>query len=421
MRRRFRGDNPVEETRFRSRVAVLSEPDRRRMKVLVAIPSTNQMYSGVGRALVELSKRLADRVDFTFAIDERDPRSLRILWDFTSAQGMSMKVGPHRMTPDAVDPANESLGDLVRGQRWDLIELVGFANANTGRAVLETIGDATALAYTPHDQPLWTVPMPAEARASVEVTHREVLQRADVTFADSEVEARRLRLVSNGRARCRALPLGCDFEAFEIGPLERPPQLLFVGDLAEIRKRFDRVLEVFERLHRRRPEYRLTVIGNRSEEAARLIPEHLRAAIDLKGYVEETELREAYRMSRALLITSDVEAFGLPILEALVVGTPVILGRLETTASLFSDCAGAHFGPLEDPAGLAETADCVLTDWRGAVRAACADRDRLRSRFDWDSLADRKWEALRAAWFRRAGWSEIHGPALNRGQQRNAS
>ena len=381
------------------------------MRALLAIPTSNQMYSGIGRAIVELARRLRDRVDLTVALDDRDPHAIRRVWTFARSIGAEVRVGSHRFEDDCVEPLNDDLSRIVDEGGWDLIELVGFANAATGRVVFERIGDRTALCYTPHDQPLWTVPMTPLQAANVAEVHRRVLDRADVVFADSPAERRELQRLAPRRLNCVDVPLGCDFDDFDTGPPERPPQLLFVGDLAEIRKRFDRVVGLFERVLDRRPEYRLVVIGNRSIEAGDRIPTSIRHAVELRGYVDEAALRDAYGSSRALILLSDVEAFGLPILEALASGTPVVLGGLDTTLGLFGDCAGAHFVPLEGPEGTFDVVDRLLGRWREAAADALADRPRLRSIFDWDRLADRKWRALKAAWFRRNA-SAGPGPAV---------
>jgi glycosyltransferase involved in cell wall biosynthesis len=128
--------------------------------------------------------------------------------------------------------------------------------------------------------------------------------------------------------------------------------------------------------------------------------------------VSEVELRAAYSSSRALILLSDVEAFGLPILESLASGTPVLLGRLETTESLFHGFEGAHFCPPDDPEGTFAVADRLLDDWRSAVSRARGDRPALRAAFDWGRLADRKWESLKAAWARRNArdWRRVDAP-----------
>ncbi|CAN5914106.1 hypothetical protein BH23PLA1_BH23PLA1_07700 [soil metagenome] len=379
-------------------------PDSNRMRVLCAIPSTNQMYSGVGRALRELSARMVGRVDLEFAVDDLNPRNLGLLQAFAVEHGMRVHVGRHRLDPSSCDPVNEALPGVMAQRRWDAIELIGFANAATGDAVLEGVGNAL-LCYTPHDQPLWTVPMSAEQASRTAEVHRRVVQRADVVLADSPHERRQLQALAPGRNHCNFLPLGCDFDAFTPGPIDRPPRFLFVGDLNEIRKRFDRVLGVFSRLRETRPDLRLVVVGNRSEEAGAGLPGSLRSAVDLRGYIDESELRKTYSESLGLFLLSDVEAFGLPILEALASGTPVFLSDLETTRGLFGAFRGACFCPTDDPEGTFAVVERSLSRGREAIAETIADRPRLQAAFDWNQLAVRKWQALASAWTRKQGWA----------------
>ena len=110
---------------------------------------------------------------------------------------------------------------------------------------------------------------------------------------------------------------------------DRKPQLLFVGDLAEPRKRFDRVLAILPRLLATRPDLKLVVIGNGSDRA---IDHDSRPSCAPPASSEATSPNptyvRAYAESRGVFLLSDYEAFGLPILEALISGTPVFLTNL---------------------------------------------------------------------------------------------
>ena len=123
-----------------------------RMRVLTVLSSSNQMYSGIGRAVFELSDRLQDRVEFEFAIDDLDARNLDLVRDFAEARGIPVHVGRGRKRPEALDNGNEELAALLRrgdGTRW---------NASAGPTPTRTrpswraSGDA-ALIFTPHHQP----------------------------------------------------------------------------------------------------------------------------------------------------------------------------------------------------------------------------------------------------------------------------
>lgn len=382
-----------------------TRPDAPRMRVLVVLSSSNQMYSGIGRAVFELSSRLHDRVAYEFAIDDLHPRNADLVSRFGREHGLPVHVGRGRLTDDALDAASDELPALVRRGRWDAVECVCFANGATNGALLDALDARTTLAYTPHDQPTWTVPMSAAQEVRTTSVHRRVIERADLVLCDSPDERARLQALAPGRNPCHFLPLGCDFRSFRAGPPTRREQLLFVGDLAEPRKRFDRVLDVFARLLRARPGLRLVVIGNRSDRSLGLIPRGLRHAIDLRGYVDEPELRRAYAESAGLILLSDFEAFGIPILEALACGTPVFLARQAATEGVFGRFRGAHVVPADDPDATARQVAHTLGHLRHAVAEAIDDRRRLRAALDWSILARRKWQLLAAAWFKRNCWA----------------
>jgi glycosyltransferase involved in cell wall biosynthesis len=108
---------------------------------------------------------------------------------------------------------------------------------------------------------------------------------------------------------------------------------------------------------------------------------------DLRGYVTLDELVDLYRGAEALLLPSRYEGFGLPVLEAMACGTPVVVAGDEAMREVGGDAA--------------EYADDG--DFAGAVRRAIADRDRLRAAgiaraklFSWEETARRTAEVYRS-------------------------
>ncbi len=375
-----------------------------KMRVLSVLSSSNQLYSGIGRNVFELSLRLSDRVDFEFVIDDLCSKNLELLLEFGAQHGFAVHVGRGRAHAHSPDAFNVELPTFLRQRRWDVIECLCWANAATNAFMLGEAGTAI-LCYTPHYQPLWSVPMSSVQAAYTEAVHARVLQRADVVFCVSAWERRELQDQAGQRGHCVFLPNGCHFEDFRPGLLVRRPQLLFVGDLAEPRKRIDRVLAVFARLRQRRPQLRLVLVGSRTEEVRDRIPPELHSACELRGYVSEQELRHLYTESQGLLLLSDCEAFGMPILEALVCGTPVFLSYLESTYSLFGSFSGAHFCPVEDLDRTVAVIEQTLDRGPEAITEVLNDRERLRAAFDWDMLAAQKWQALASAWFLKNHWA----------------
>jgi glycosyltransferase involved in cell wall biosynthesis len=111
------------------------------------------------------------------------------------------------------------------------------------------------------------------------------------------------------------------------------------------------------------------------------------AGVTMRGYVEKEELAGLYRGAAALVLPSRYEGFGLPVLEAMASGTPVVAS--------------------DDPALREVAGDAAVyagDDLTGAIRTALADRDRLvaagleRAKlFSWDETARRTVEVYRKA------------------------
>jgi glycosyltransferase involved in cell wall biosynthesis len=130
----------------------------------------------------------------------------------------------------------------------------------------------------------------------------------------------------------------------------------------------------------------LVVAGPEREPA--LARELGRRGADLRGYVEKDELAGLYRGAAALVLPSRYEGFGLPVLEAMACGTPVVANPDPAVREVAGDAA-----LYAEPDGLAE-----------AIRRALSERDRLvaagfarAARFSWDETARLTLEAYREA------------------------
>ena len=121
-----------------------------------------------------------------------------------------------------------------------------------------------------------------------------------------------------------------------------------------------------------------------------------------------------------MFLLSEFEAFGIPILEGLVSGTPVFLTDLDVTRSLFETYEGAKFCPGDDPDATFAIVEETLAQGEAAIRETLADRDRLRAAFDWDGLALQKWQVMASAWFTRHYLDRpFQGPAVARASRRS--
>ena len=102
-------------------------------------------------------------------------------------------------------------------------------------------------------------------------------------------------------------------------------ELLHVGSTIP-RKRIDVLLDVFAGVRRARPDVRLTRVGGpfTAEQRVRARDLGVLDAIHVLPFVDRNTLAAVYRRSALALLPSDREGFGLPIVEALAHGTPMV-------------------------------------------------------------------------------------------------
>jgi glycosyltransferase involved in cell wall biosynthesis len=196
-------------------------------------------------------------------------------------------------------------------------------------------------------------------------------RRADRVFAVSErTKADAVALYGVPPGKITVTPHGVD-PTFSPGAEGDGGYVLFVGAI-QARKDPLAALEAA-----RSVGLPLVVAGPEKEPA---LARRLRAeGADVRGWVETRELAELYRGAAAVVLPSRFEGFGLPVLEAMASGTPVVVS--------------------DDPA-LAEVAGGAAAP---SIGAALADRERYRRlgleqarRFSWDETARRTAEVYRA-------------------------
>jgi glycosyltransferase involved in cell wall biosynthesis len=102
------------------------------------------------------------------------------------------------------------------------------------------------------------------------------------------------------------------------------------------------------------------------------------------GFVSDAELATLYRNAAALVMPSTYEGFGLPVLEAMQLGTPVICARASSLPEVAGDAA--LWVKPDDHAELAAAISSVLDD--RTLRAALSAGSLRQARtFSWDDTA----------------------------------
>lgn len=226
------------------------------------------------------------------------------------------------------------------------------------------------------------------------------LRRASMVLVDSQATAADLqRLLRVDQERIRLIYPGVD-ERFQPLPtvttepirarLGLPAEfLLFVGTI-EPRKNLVRLIEAFQRLiSSSAPEYadlKLVIAGRKGwmyEEVFAIVRRlGLEAQVQFLDFVDDRDLPALYNLARAFVYPSLYEGFGLPALEALACGTPVVTARVSSLPELAGSAA-----VLVDPYNVADISSGIAQTLAEADRLRIAGPAQAR-RFSWTSAAE---------------------------------
>jgi glycosyltransferase involved in cell wall biosynthesis len=169
--------------------------------------------------------------------------------------------------------------------------------------------------------------------------------------------------------------------------------LLFVGSIS-VRKNLNRLLEAWQRLASRFPQYSLVIAGARRPALRGVEAGRGGQQVHWLGYVESQDLPALYSAARLYVMPSLYEGFGLPVLEAMACGTPVIAAR----AGALPEAAGnaALFFDPGNTDELAQLISQVVDDPDLQAYLIESGRERA-SQFPWEKTAEGVWRVLESA------------------------
>jgi glycosyltransferase involved in cell wall biosynthesis len=231
---------------------------------------------------------------------------------------------------------------------------------------------------------------------------RKAAERSDLLIAVSEFTADQLvNVLSVERSRIRVIHHGVARPAGKspAEDAEREDIILHVGALQH-RKNISRLVEAFEAVT---PGWKLVLVGSDGYGAAEIrdrIAHSKRASdIELRGYVNTADLERLYSTARVFAFPSLDEGFGMPILDAMARGVPVLTSNRSAT----KEVAGAA-ALLIDPSEV----DSIASGLR-RVTSSPALRNQLRksgllraAEFSWSKAVAQTWQVYEESLGRRA-------------------
>ena len=332
--------------------------------------------------------RLAPDLRFVFFL----PPEVESPSDAPNVEQVRVPVGRHRAARIVAEQLR--LPRIAAGQRLDLLHSIAYAAPwlYAGRK-LQTV----------HDLGFIVLPesVPWRYRAYWKWAYGPAARRcAGLTAVSASTRNDLVRLLGWDASRIAVVPSGVDpifTPASAPGdPDERlrkmgipRPYVLFVGTL-QPRKGIDTLFATFARLRRDRDDLNLVLAGARGwgyPEPEVMARQHgIEGAVHHRSGATLEEIADLYRGARLLLFPSRYEGFGLPPLEAMACGAPVVA---TDTSSLPEVCGDAAlFAPVDRADLLAAQAERVLSDPDLARRMVEAGFRRA-AEFSWPQAAAR--------------------------------
>ena len=282
-------------------------------------------------------------------------------------------------------------------QKLDILHVPAFAIPlfrNVARQIVVTVHDLIGVLFPENLSPVsrfyWSKWLPF------------VNRNADLVIADSEcTKSDIIRFMKLDPKKIRVVPLAAD-ERFEVQKNEREildvclkysvqrPFIFFLGNV-EPRKNLPRLIHAFKQLKRKEKiGHQLVIGGSRSwhypELAQSLMSSGVAEYIKFIDYVDENDIVALYQASDLFVFPSLYEGFGLPILEAMACGIPVITSHISSIPEVGGN-AVYYVNPHNEDE-LAKAIQHVLSDrnlWQDLKRRGF---ERVRQ-FSWKRTAEK--------------------------------
>lgn len=266
----------------------------------------------------------------------------------------------------------------------DVIHATGMAVPPRSAALVVTVHDLGFL-HQPHHVTRHGLRF---FRRAIELARRE----ADIVVAPSQATIDDCVAHGFDPCRIRLVPWGIRIEPVAVSEIEQVrvarglhrPYVLWTGTI-EPRKNLPVLVEAFSRMEVEGLDLVLAGPAGWNEDLRRLVGPDLRDRVRALGFVPPAELRALYAGARVFCLPSIREGFGLPVLEAMAQGTPVV-----TSAGTATEEVVGEAGLVVDPAdvdGLTRAIERVVTDESLARRLGEMGRARAAT-FSWRRTAE---------------------------------
>jgi glycosyltransferase involved in cell wall biosynthesis len=280
-----------------------------------------------------------------------------------------------------------------QGHLWEQVELARFAGSDlllnlcntaplAGRNMITTVYDASVFAvpeaYSRAFGTWYRVMIPAVARRSRRVLTASEFSRNEL-MRYARIPSHTIAVISGSGEHI--LMLSPDDRIIQRMGLRRRGYVLAVNSHSMHKNvaGFARAATLLDR-----PEYEVVVAGGVDGRVFRNRASGAESRLRMTGYVSDGELRALYENAACFVYPSFYEGFGLPPLEAMTCGCPVVVSRAASLPEVCGDAA-VYCDP-SDPADIARAMEQVLGNPAEQEDLRRRSLERARS-FSWKQTA----------------------------------
>ncbi len=223
-----------------------------------------------------------------------------------------------------------------------------------------------------------------------------VARRLQRVITSSAASAELIRQDFGVRAdRIAMLGNGLDTELFrpDVNVPRSDTELVCIGRASDPNKGIRTLIEAVAQL----PEsVRLTLVDSPDSEARKWAGElGCGERVTMAGRVPTEELVRLYRTAAVVVVPSRYEGFGLPAVEAMACGTPVVTTSAGSLPEVVETGGGGVTVPRDDPAAMANAILRLLENKEERRRLGERARPRVEAAYSWRGIAERTAEVYR--------------------------
>lgn len=222
------------------------------------------------------------------------------------------------------------------------------------------------------------------------LSFKDTLNLFDGIICSSNHSLTQLHSFGIDNGKCQVIYGGVDHKLFKQVPAKSYPfeYILSVGS-EEPRKNMKNILKSFRILKEGFPQIKLLKVGTASEKNRKdtvhwIEDLQLTGSVIFTNYIPEEELPSIYSGAKLLLFPSLLEGFGLPVIEAMACGCPVVTSNINPLQELVG--TKQHTVNPNNPEEIAKICKSILVDQE--YRRSLIQNGILRARkFDWEKTA----------------------------------